>query len=57
MLLFPNPIALAKAKIVCNFGLSQCNRVKVYKQQNIFKIFKMMKFSDMQSECEKCVIF
>ena len=22
-----NPIALRKAKIVCNFGLSECNRV------------------------------
>ena len=24
-----NPIALRKAKIVCNFGLSECNRVKL----------------------------
>ena len=24
------PIALRKAKIVCNFGLSECYRVKVY---------------------------
>ena len=24
-----NPVALRKAKIVCNFGLSECNRVKV----------------------------
>ena len=24
-----NPIALRKAKIVCNFGLSECSRVKV----------------------------
>ena len=24
----PNPIALRKAKIVYNFGLSECNRVK-----------------------------
>ena len=23
-----NPVALRKAKIVCNFGLSECNRVK-----------------------------
>ena len=23
-----NPIALRKAKIVCNFGLCECNRVK-----------------------------
>ena len=25
---FLNPIALRKAKIACNFGLSECNRVK-----------------------------
>ena len=25
---FHNPIALRKAKIACNFGLSECNRVK-----------------------------
>ena len=24
-----NPIALRKAKIVCNFGLSECRRVKL----------------------------
>ena len=24
-----NPIALRKAKIICNFGLSECNRVKI----------------------------
>ena len=24
-----NPIALRKAKIVCNFGLSECNKVKL----------------------------
>ena len=24
-----NPIALRKAKIVCNFGLSECNRVRI----------------------------
>ena len=27
VLRFFNPIALRKAKIVCNFGLSECNRV------------------------------
>ena len=27
-----NPIALRKAKIVYNFGLSECNRVKVLRQ-------------------------
>ena len=26
---FVNLIALRKAKIVCNFGLSECNRVKL----------------------------
>ena len=24
-----NPVALRKAKIVCNFGLSECNRLKL----------------------------
>ena len=28
-MLLINPIALRKAKIVCNFGLSECNRVKI----------------------------
>ena len=27
---FLNPIALRKAKIVCNFGLSECNRIKIW---------------------------
>ena len=31
-----NPIALRKAKIVCNFGLSECNRVKRLGLINIF---------------------
>ena len=26
-----NPTALRKAKIVCNFGLSECSRVKMYR--------------------------
>ena len=26
-----NPVALRKAKIVCSFGLSECNRVKEVK--------------------------
>ena len=29
MKIFFNPIALRKAKIVYNFGLSECNRVKI----------------------------
>ena len=32
-----NPIASRKAKIVYNFGLSECNRVKVYSSYNTFK--------------------
>ena len=31
-----NPIALGKAKIVYNFGLSECNRVKIENENNIF---------------------
>ena len=30
-----NPIALRKAKIVCNFGLSECNRVTVINNRNL----------------------
>ena len=31
VIIFFNPIALRKTKIVYNFGLSECNRVKVNK--------------------------
>ena len=31
-----NPIALKKAKIVYNFGLSECNRVNSKTRRNIF---------------------
>ena len=31
-----NPIALRKAKIVYNFGLSKCSRVKVYRYTDMF---------------------
>ena len=34
-----NPTALRKAKIVCNFGLSECNRVKKRKLQIGLKDF------------------
>ena len=34
-----NPTALRKAKIVCNFGLSECNRVKTYALNNILLLF------------------
>ena len=30
-----NPIALRKAKIVYNFGLSQCNRVKLWDKKEL----------------------
>ena len=33
-----NPIALRKAKIVCNFGLPECNRVKAI-QKAYYKMF------------------
>ena len=32
-----NPIVLRKAKIVCNFGLSECNRVTKAKQDDLLK--------------------
>ena len=32
---FINPIALRKAKIVYNFGLSECNRVKLDNNQTL----------------------
>ena len=31
-----NPIAHSKAKIVCNFGLSECNRVKIPKDSWLY---------------------
>ena len=33
---FVTPIALRKAKIVCNFGLSECNRVKETIQKQLY---------------------
>ena len=35
---FNNPVALRNAKIVCNFGLSECNSVKwmVLHSQNLY---------------------
>ena len=33
-ILYLNPVALRKAKIVYNFGLSECNRVKAAKGKN-----------------------
>ena len=32
-----NPIALRKDKIVYNFGLSECNRVKEQIEKNLFR--------------------
>ena len=36
-----NPTALRKAKIACNFGLSECNRVKTYTIHNILLLFSL----------------
>ena len=36
---FVNPIALRKAKIVYNFGLSECNLVKLYSALNNRALF------------------
>ena len=33
-----NPITLRKAKIVYNFGLSECNRVKIFEDKMIIMI-------------------
>ena len=33
-----NPFALGKAKIVCNFGPSECNRIKNPKVLNIIYV-------------------
>ena len=33
-----NPIALRKAKIVCNFGLSECSRVKWRQNMKIVEL-------------------
>ena len=38
-----NPIALRKAKIVCNFGLSECNRVNYLKADDKIFICKFKK--------------
>ena len=43
-----NPIALRKAKIVYNFGLSECNRVKVLKVSHTFsEICHTFQFSNI----------
>ena len=34
-----NPIALSNAKIVYNFGLSECNRVKIYSDIPLLLLF------------------
>ena len=34
-----NPIALRKANIVYNFGLSECNRVKMSRHTSVFQLF------------------
>ena len=49
-----NPIALRKAKIVCNFGLSECIRVKDFN-----KVFNqgIVKTSSTGTHKKKCDIF
>ena len=42
-----NPIALRKAKIVCNFGLSECNRVKSVPKDSI--LFRKMDCSRIET--------
>ena len=37
-----NPTAPRKAKIVCNFGLSECNRVKTYLNGKALQIFALL---------------
>ena len=37
-----NPVALRKAKIVCNFGLSECKRVKALSAMTLYKINKAL---------------
>ena len=41
-----NSIALRKAKIVCNFGLSECSRVK----ENIFSCSSEFKAANRKSQ-------
>ena len=50
MLLF-NPIALSKAKIVYNFGLSECNRVHIWGKQCRLKSDAANVVSDQYLPC------
>ena len=44
-----NPVALRKAKILCNFGLSECNRVK----STVFKTSILGLIKSTASFCSK----
>ena len=35
-----NPIAVRKAKIVCNFGLSECSRVKLLRKKAVANLLQ-----------------
>ena len=47
--IFLNPIALKKAKIVFNFGLSECNKVNRYEVEFILGLLKSGKKCPAQS--------
>ena len=50
-----NPIALRKAKIVYNFGLSKCSRVKVYRYTDMF--FFVVFFYKRRKLCDSLFAF
>ena len=51
-----NPIALRMAKIVYNFGLSECNRVKAYHNAYFYEEIQtlILKLSIIPSYLEHC---
>ena len=49
-----NPIALRKAKIVCNFGLPACNRVKQVFQKKTL-VIKMLNAGQQADRCQLSV--
>ena len=46
-----DPIALRKAKIVCNFGLSECNRVKVCGRLIKILLYVLMQTKEIDIDC------
>ena len=45
-----NPIALKKTKIVCNFGLSECNRVNNLQLAQCYEVLSMKVLSGLTGE-------